>query len=283
MNGSTPTPPPETGALRASRPPFALVVAWVLACGAAACGDVRITVVDVASLELDPREGVVAEGDTIRLRAKLEDADGNTLTGRNVMWRVDAPEIAEVEGNGLVRGLHPGITGIEATVGELTAHAWVTVTRAPITPSGDPCRELEAIVVDLLAIEAANPGSDLADKIEDVRQETESAWHERCAKDPPDRKSAAGDIEGAIDDLEDALDDGLIGTAEGHALAHRLLDASRMMVEEAIAEAEARGGESRRIRQAIERMEEGDALREEGRFKRAASRYESAISRAESA
>jgi hypothetical protein len=41
------------------------------------------------------------------------------------------------------------------------------------------------IRADLKAIEDANPGSDLADEIEDVREEVEEAYSERCVKSPP--------------------------------------------------------------------------------------------------
>jgi hypothetical protein len=240
---------------------------------------VRITVVEANSLALDPAAGTVAVGYRLRIPATLEDAAVTELTARRVDWTTRDPEIAVVEGSGLVRGLRPGTTEIEASAGGLTARASIRV----LGVHRDPCRELEGIRADLLAIEEAQPDSELADKIEDVREETESAWFERCAKDPPDRKSSAGDIAGAIGDLEDALDDGLLGTDEGHAFAHRLLDVSRTMAQEAIAAAEDRGGRSKRIRQARERRDEADALREAGRFKRAADRYESAISRAERA
>ncbi len=146
-----------------------------------------------------------------------------------------------------------------------------------------PCGELDRIRADLRSIEDANPGSDLADGIEDVRQKVEEAYVERCVKSPPDRGAAAGSIEGAVDDMLDVLEDGLIGTSQAEDFLDRLLSVSRTMAIEAIEAAEARGGRWGHIVQAHRAVSEGDRLWNLGSFEEAAASYESAISRAEGA
>jgi hypothetical protein len=146
-----------------------------------------------------------------------------------------------------------------------------------------PCSELTAIIADLRTLEDAHPGSDLADKIEDVRQGTEVAFYERCVKTPPDRQAAAGNLEGAVGDMLDAVEDGLISSAEGNAFMLRLLSVSRAMAGEAIDAAWGRGGRPGHIRQAEDHVAAGDALRDAGRFEDAAEAYLDAISRAEGA
>jgi len=361
------------------------------------CEDVRITVAEVASLSVTPREATVARGDTLRLRASLQDASGNDLADRPVEWISENPEVAEIDGNGLVRGLASGSTVIRASSEGTTGEASISVTVPPEivlseselefqseagqgstgartvnisnggegtldgiavsvsypsgTPTGwleatlqgsaaptsigvraqpsglspgtyegevevaasgasnspqairvtlvlpgededeededrndpAPCRELTAIVADLLALETANPGSDLADKIEDVRQATEVAFFERCVKSPPDRQAAAGNLEGAVGDMLDAVEDGLIGAAQGNAFMLRLVGVSRAMAGEAIDAARARGARPGHIRRAENHVAAGDAFRDAGRFEDAAEEYSDAISRAEGA
>jgi hypothetical protein len=359
------------------------------------CEVVTITVVEVASLSVTPPDATVARGDTLRLRASLQDASGNILRDRPVEWTSENPEVAEIDGNGLVRGLAPGTTVIRASSEGITGEASISVTVPPeivlseselefqreagegstgartvdisnggegtldgITvsvtyPSGAPtgwleatlqgsatptsiavrahpsglspgtyegvvevaasgasnspqairvtfvvleedeedqdrddpapCRELTAIVADLRALENAHPGSDLADKIQDVRQGTEVAYFERCVKSPPDRQAAAGNLEGAVGDMMDAVEDGLISSAEGNAFMLRLLAVSRAMAGEAIDAARARGGRPGHIRRAEEHVAAGDAFRDAGHFEDAAEEYTDAISRAEGA
>ncbi len=65
----------------------------------------------------------------------------------------------------------------------------------------------------LQAIVDANPGTPLADKIEDVVGKLVTALIE-CGKTPPDIPAAAGNINGAIVDLNAAVNDGLLDAGE---------------------------------------------------------------------
>ena len=374
----------------AGRAPWRLVILAALAALATSCEEVRVTIVEVASLTVDPSEGTVAPGDTLRLRATLRDASGNDLNDRPIEWRSEDPEVVRLEGEGLVRGMLPGTTTVSASSEGATGEASITVRTGPdmvlspsrltfeavaggdptssrsvgiskegpgilegievsvVHPSGEstgwldatlagttaptvvsvradpsnlppgthggrvrvsaataansprfvevtlvveaqddddrsPCTEMEALLVDLKAIEDANPGSDLADQLEDVRQEVEEAYFERCVKHPPDRKAAAKNIESAVDDMSDAIEDALIGTSQGVGFLDRLLWVSRTMAIEAIEAAEARGGRQREIEKAEELVAEGDALHAKGEFEDAAEKYTDAVSKAEKA
>jgi hypothetical protein len=373
----------------AGRAAWRLVILAAFAGLATSCEEVRVTVVEVASLTVDPSEGTVAPGDTLRLRVTLRDASGNDLAHRPIEWRSGDPEVVRLEGEGLVRGMSPGTTTVRASAEGATGEASITVrtgpdivlSRSSLTfeavagggpasshsvgiskegpgilegievsvshPAGEPtgwletslqasvaptsvsvradpsdlppsiyegrvqvsastaansprfvevtfvvaerdddrtpCTEMEALLAELRAIEDANPGSDLADELEDVRQEVEAAYFERCVKHPPDRKAAAKNLEDAVEDLWDAIEDGLIGTSQGVGFLDRLLWVSRTMAIEAIEAAEARGGRQRDIEKAEERVAEGDALHAEGEFEDAAKKYTDAISEAEKA
>ncbi len=151
------------------------------------------------------------------------------------------------------------------------------------SPDIGPCRELDEIRADLKAIEDASPGSDLADEIEDMREEVEEAYSKRCVKDPPDREAAAENIEDAVEDMLDILEDGLMGTPQAEDFLDRLLSVSRTMASEEIEAAEARGGRWGHIVLAYSYVSAGDRLWSLGSFEKAAARYRSAISRAEGA
>jgi hypothetical protein len=256
-------------------------VGILAACAALAmsCEQVRVTAVEVVSLTVDPSEGTLAPGDTLRLRATLRDASGNDLNVRSIEWTSDDPEILRLEGEGLVRGMSPGTTTVRASAAGATGEASITVLT---TDDGDrtPCTEMEALRADLRAIEDANPGSDLADQLEEAREEVEEAYFERCVKHPPDRKAAAKNLEDAVDEMWDAVDDALIGASQGEGFLDRLLWVSRTMAIEEIEAAEARGGRQRNIEKAEELVAEGDALHAKGEFEDAAEKYTDAISEA---
>ena len=67
----------------------------------------------------------------------------------------------------------------------------------------------------------ANPGSPLADKVEDAAAKAYTALEE-LAKTPPDDQAAVGNIEGAIGDLEAAVADGLLDPGDGNQLMDQL-------------------------------------------------------------
>ncbi len=85
----------------------------------------------------------------------------------------------------------------------------------------DPLTLLESVANDLNTIIQANPNTPLADKTEDGLATVLTAIEE-LEKTPPDNQAAVGNIEGAVGDLEAAVQDGLLGSATGNDLMDRL-------------------------------------------------------------
>jgi hypothetical protein len=201
------------------------------------------------------------------LEVRVRDSQNNPVSGVTVTWTPASgsgsasPTTSVTAVNGIARtdwtlGSSPGSQSLQASVsgvGSVTFNA------------------------------TAGEESDLADKLEDVRQKVEEAYFERCVNSPPDREAAAGSIEDAVDDMLDAIEDGLIGTSQGVGFLDRLLWVSRTMAIEAIEAAEARGGRQRNIERAEELVAEGDALHAVGEFEDAAEKYTDAVSEAEEA
>jgi hypothetical protein len=128
----------------------------------------------------------------------------------------------------------------------------------------------------------ANPGTPLADKVEDALVKLEKA-EEKLAQTPPDRQGALGEYEGAVGELEAAVKDGLLTPAQGNALMNSICGTARKLAEDAIAAAVARNGNAGKITEARQRLTQGDTFRAAGRFKDAIARYKDAVSKAEGA
>ena len=80
-----------------------------------------------------------------------------------------------------------------------------------------PQEALEEKIDLLQGIVEDNPGTPLADKIEDVLAKTETAL-DGLSKTPPDNQAAVGNIEGAVGDVEAAVADGLLDPSQGAGL-----------------------------------------------------------------
>ncbi len=89
----------------------------------------------------------------------------------------------------------------------------------PENPAAD--ERLQKVVAELQGIVDDNPGSPLADKVEDATAKAATALQE-LRKTPPDGQAAAGNIEGAIGDLEAAVADGLLDPGHGNRLINQL-------------------------------------------------------------
>ena len=133
---------------------------------------------------------------------------------------------------------------------------------------------------DLENIILANPGSSLADKVEDANAKVENAIIE-LEKTPPDNQAAAGNIVDAIGDIEASI--GLV-PGENAALIDIMDDLAgiaRQIASDTIVAAT--GGDPDKISEAQQLLSEGDALRASGDYKDAASKYKDAIAKAEGA
>ncbi len=97
----------------------------------ASCEKVTVITVSVASVELTPPEASLIEGDSVQLSVVITDSKGNRLSGREITWSVDVPEIATVDRAGRVVGLREGVTAVRAFVETASASSTVTVLRGP--------------------------------------------------------------------------------------------------------------------------------------------------------
>ena len=154
-----------------------------------------------------------------------------------------------------------------------------TVTVVPVLT---PEQQLTTTNDALQDIVNSNPGTPLADKIQDVSDKVQTALDE-LAKTPPDNQAAMGGIEGAVGDLEAAVNDGLLGIAQGTQLLDQLTAVARQMAAEALADAIARGGDPGDIADAQLAFDEGAALRAVGAFKDAVNKYKDTLAKAEGA
>ncbi|HET7552686.1 MAG TPA: Ig-like domain-containing protein [Gemmatimonadaceae bacterium] len=85
----------------------------------------------VASVAVSPAADTVYIGSSTTLTATPEDADGNALTGREIFWHSEHPDIAVVTDEGAVTGVVPGEVRIAASVEGVAGYSTVTVLPKP--------------------------------------------------------------------------------------------------------------------------------------------------------
>ncbi|HEV8400740.1 MAG TPA: Ig-like domain-containing protein [Gemmatimonadales bacterium] len=100
--------------------------------GQTGTASVTVSDVPVASVVLSPPGATVFEKATTQLTATAYDGGGNVLAGRSATWSSGAPQVATVNGAGLVTGVTAGAATITATIEGKTATAAITVTPAPV-------------------------------------------------------------------------------------------------------------------------------------------------------
>ena len=132
------------------------------------------------------------------------------------------------------------------------------------------------------AIVASAPGSPLADKVEDVRDKFQVAVVE-LNKTPPDNQAAVGNIEGAVGDVQAAVDDGVLDPALGDLLMDQLAGVAKQIASNAIEQATAGGGDSDKITDAVMARADGDALLASPTYMDAVNKYKDAVAIAEGA
>ncbi len=136
-----------------------------------------------------------------------------------------------------------------------------------------------------LALVTLNPnlvGYADADMADDAIAKIETAKDE-LVKDPPDNQAAAGNIEGAIGDIQAAVDSGDLAAATGNPLMDQLADIARQLAQDAIDEAIANSGDPDKISEAEASLAKGDAHRTLDDYKDAVNKYKDALSKAEGA
>ena len=111
---------------------FSLLTALLSAGGlAVACGELNVTAVDVARIQVVPDTASIAVGATRKLTARLLDASGNELPDRAVSWTSSEPGFARADADGTITGIAPGVAMITASSGGAAGEARIDVVPAP--------------------------------------------------------------------------------------------------------------------------------------------------------
>jgi len=146
-----------------------------------------------------------------------------------------------------------------------------------------PEEAVDEISVDLETIINANPGTPLADKLEDANALVENALVE-LNKMPPDNQAAMGSLEGAVGDIQAAVDAGDLDAVTGNDLMDQITEIARQIAEDAIDNAiNTPGSDPVEIVDAQQFLADGDSLRTGSLFKDAVTKYKVALTKAESA
>jgi predicted phage tail protein len=98
---------------------------------AAACSEVVVTPVDVASIDVLPAMAEVGVGENVQLSVELHDAQGRKVTGHPITWSSDDDTVATVNSSGQVSGATAGTTTIRARSGRAEGVATVQVLAPP--------------------------------------------------------------------------------------------------------------------------------------------------------
>ncbi|HEU4628146.1 MAG TPA: Ig-like domain-containing protein [Gemmatimonadaceae bacterium] len=104
--------------------------------GATAALPVTVSLIPVASVALVPSSASVHVGRTVQLAAVTKDANGNVLTGRQIVWSSTNTAIATVSQSGLVTAVSKGSVTITAISEGQVGTASVTATVG--SPGGSP-------------------------------------------------------------------------------------------------------------------------------------------------
>jgi len=124
-----------------------------------------------------------------------------------------------------------------------------------------------------------NPGTPLADKVEDALASIENGFAE-LALSPPDREQAVAYFESASGDLQAAVKDGLLPAGYGNGLLNRIAGLSRHQTTSAIGDNACFGKNKPKLVEAKAYLAQGDTHRAAGRYKDANSKYRVAIAAA---
>ncbi|MFQ5656767.1 MAG: Ig-like domain-containing protein [Candidatus Methylomirabilales bacterium] len=184
------------------------------------------------------------------------------------------PQVATVTPDGLIEPVENG----EATI---------TVTYKnqsfsfPIKVDFRSSQRLSVICAKLQVIVDSNPGTPLADKVEDALDKCRDALGD-LAETPPDNQDAVGKIKDAVAKVDAAINEGL-NPQEGTKRMDQLARTARQLATEALDQAIDEGGDSGKIADAQEARTEGDALRASSEFRDAVAKYREALQKAESA
>ena len=100
--------------------------------GVSASGSVLVTDVSASSIEITPNKGTLSIGQSSQLSARLKDAQGNIVAGRDVSWSSSDTAIITVSNAGMLTAISDGESTITASVEGVSGFATVTVSGAPV-------------------------------------------------------------------------------------------------------------------------------------------------------
>src|SRR5690606_7522899 len=101
--------------------------------GKSAQAEVTVSIVPVETVEVSPETASLIVGETQEFVAIAKSADGDEITGRTVSWETSDPDVATIDGDGVVTAVSPGEATITAEIdGKVSAGATVTVSLVPV-------------------------------------------------------------------------------------------------------------------------------------------------------
>jgi len=145
-----------------------------------------------------------------------------------------------------------------------------------------PEQATQNLIGDLQVIVDDNPGTELADEVEDAIEDAQEAFN-ALTETPPDNEAAVESIGEAVEGLQEAVDDGLLDAVLGTQLMDEFARVARQLAVDAINQAIAQGGDPEEIQEAEGALADGDADRASGAFEDALNNYEDALEKAEDA
>ena len=160
--------------------------------------------------------------------------------------------------------------------------ASATFYQRPSAPRSPATAELSRVADDLKRLVAANPGTAVADKIEDSLAKVETAI-DKLGMAPADMQGALGDLEGAAGDIEAALASRLLPARVAANHMERIARAARQVAVRAIADAVTRRADSTKVAEARRVLGAGDGERNTSRYKNAVAHYKDAVAKAQGA
>ena len=100
--------------------------------GVQGTADITVIPVPVATVSVTPAAPVIYLGSTQQMTAVAKDADGNVLTGREVVWTSSSSTTATISSGGLVTPVAVGTTTITATVGGVQGSTTASIKVVPV-------------------------------------------------------------------------------------------------------------------------------------------------------
>jgi hypothetical protein len=120
-------------------------LAAVLLVTLAACEELTVTTMPVASVEISPGALTLVQGDQGTVTATPRASAGVALSGRAVVWSSDDPSVAAVDASGEVEAREPGTTSIRAESEGVSNSIEVSVLPGRTIVMGAESVELEGV------------------------------------------------------------------------------------------------------------------------------------------